>query len=568
MTTPDTLTEIPLDRLVESPFNTRQIFAGLEELAASIRAEGRVHEPLLVRPRLASPVGDPDFELVFGHRRLRAAALAGLASVPCMVRAMSDAEARSANAAENLQRRDVHAFEEAEAYRMMIEAGDATREQIAERFGRSVSHVAGRLALLRAVPALREKCLAGEINPEAALLVARLRSDKLQEKALAAIAADYRARLDDGGRQSHRAIKALLNEKFALGLKGALFDTMDAVLLPEAGACTACPKRTGNAPEYDDIARTDTRGGRHHNEAWITHGGPEVCTDPECFEAKKKAHLALRVQELQAKGKTVVAGSAARAAVSATGEVKGAFVPLEAVRDQLKKHKGEKPAVVIIQDPRGGKTYQAVKRADAEAAGLKLKPAKVKEDHAALERRREADRARDVARVDAERAARLALLERVRAAAAERARDAFDLALVARAAWAGVEYFDRELLAGLWGVKGADALEKKLGQLDVADLTRLLLDCALVGQCGVRSHYEISIKPAALLAAAKHYGVPLDADAPTPEDVLAASAAQAAPRGKGGRKAKPAAAPAAATAVPDFSAGETAAVDALEEAGA
>jgi hypothetical protein len=102
----DTITQIPIEQLHESTANPRRTYSGIDELAASIRAEGRIHEPLLVRPRITNvlrPDEHDGFELVFGHRRLRAAEEAGLATVPCMVRAMSDVEAASARAAENLQ---------------------------------------------------------------------------------------------------------------------------------------------------------------------------------------------------------------------------------------------------------------------------------------------------------------------------------------------------------------------------------------------------------------------------------------------------------------------------------
>ena len=99
----DTITLIPLDDLHESPFNPRQMFPAdeLQSLADDITAQGRVLQPLLVRPRIPSLFGDDaeaitGHEIVFGHRRLRAAELAGLARVPCMVRALTDAETRRA----------------------------------------------------------------------------------------------------------------------------------------------------------------------------------------------------------------------------------------------------------------------------------------------------------------------------------------------------------------------------------------------------------------------------------------------------------------------------------------
>ena len=493
--TTDTLSQIPLDQLHESPFNQRQIYTGLDELAANIVAEGRIHQPLLVRPRVGPLFqGDPDlatsaaagFEIVFGHRRLRAAALAGLATVPCMVRSLSDAEARSAQVAENLQRDDVHPFEEAEAFRVMIDAGDASADELAERFGKSRSYVYGRLALLKACPKVRQACLAGTIGSEVALLVARLRTEPLQQKALGYIGANYQTSFTDGGQKSFRAIRALLNEKFTLELKDALFDAADATLLPDAGPCTACPKRSGNAPEFADVAAASAKqrwgsgadGEPHH----LQHVGADVCTDPDCFAAKKAAQLKRQAAALAAKGKTVVDGHKARAAVSAQGEVKGAYVALKEVRDQLKKANATAagkavgtPAIVTLQDPRTGKTIEAVRRDELQACGVKLAaPRNDRANFEAQERRRAEDRARAEARCKVEAAHRLDLLQRVRTAAAAAERSAFDLGLVARAALNGVEWNDRPVLAALWGAKSFEALQKQAGSLPVGDLTTLL----------------------------------------------------------------------------------------------
>ncbi|MEY2893915.1 MAG: hypothetical protein RJA98_3823, partial [Pseudomonadota bacterium] len=111
----DTIIQIPLDELHDSPTNPRQTFddASLQELAADIKSIGRVLQPLLVRPRIpALFAGDPSaatgYEIVFGHRRRRGAELAGLSAVACMVRSMTDLEVQRTQISENLQRKDVH----------------------------------------------------------------------------------------------------------------------------------------------------------------------------------------------------------------------------------------------------------------------------------------------------------------------------------------------------------------------------------------------------------------------------------------------------------------------------
>lgn len=368
MTTPETITPLPLSVLHESPFNPRKTYAALDELAASIRAEG-IHQPLVVRPRLMNPLR-PDlvdeYEVVFGHRRLRAAELAGLETVPCIVRAMSDLEARRAQLTENIQRADVHPIEEAEAFGELMQQHGVTAEQLAEQIGKSVSHVYARLTLRRLLPAVRDRVLAGEVDAETALLIARLRVPKLQEKALNDLSS-HNVQIDDGGRRSFRRAREILRERYTLDLAKAIFPIVDCTLVPDAGTCSACTKRTGNAPEFADLVE-DHEGdlGRH----WQLKGNPNLCTDPDCWDTKKKAHLKRQAEAIAAQGETVIDGNKARAAIGADGKLKGGYVPLAG---ELKKaaDKG-KVAAVTIQDPRTGKTVKAVKVDDAKAAGVKV----------------------------------------------------------------------------------------------------------------------------------------------------------------------------------------------------
>lgn len=591
----DTITLLRVDALHESPFNPRKVFdeTALQELATDIKTQGRVLQPLLVRPvvpplfaRHAALEPDLDaitgHEVVFGHRRLRAAQLAGLEVVPCMIRAMTDDEARRAQISENLQRTDVHPIEEAEGFQALIDHHNETADRIAEQTGKSRSYVYGRLKLLEACPEIRRACLAGEIGSEVALLIARLRVVKLQQKALEFIKKDYRAKLDDGGKASFRSIRDMLNEKFTLDLKTAMFDVEDEMLLPIAGNCVRCPKRSSNAPEFDDVLN----GVKTHN--WrLENYGPNVCTDPECFDAKKKAHLAREAVKLAVLGKVVVAGNAARNSISAQGEVKGAYIALKDVQAQLKKlpRKGpegdaNQPAVVLIQDPRTGKTHKAVKLEDLKAAGVKVADAPKKSsgyDYEADNRRRAEQRAIDQFKVDAERALRAQMLEQVRAAAAQAERTEFDLRLVARAAFGGVDYDDRKTLAQLWPNIQHDS-DKLIDALDLQRLGLFTLDCALVRNVHPQWTHDLKKMPAHLLAAAQHYGVDLAAIRDGAKTASTPPTAARAPKdGKAKAGAKKPAAPAkpkkiAAAAAKDqtddagCAGGSEAQVDAFEDA--
>jgi ParB family chromosome partitioning protein len=134
--------EIPMKELVESSTNPRKSFdeAALDELAGSIRSKG-VLSPLLVR-RV-----NGHFEIVTGARRYRAAQRAGLEEIPVRVGTFTDAEALEIQIIENIQRADVHPFEEAQGFRALLdrEGADYTIEKIAAKTGKAASFIAKRL---------------------------------------------------------------------------------------------------------------------------------------------------------------------------------------------------------------------------------------------------------------------------------------------------------------------------------------------------------------------------------------------------------------------------------------
>lgn len=131
--------------------------AALAELSESIKQHG-VLEPLIVRP-----VGT-DYEIVVGERRWRAAQMAGLETVPALVRHYDDREATEIALVENLQREDLNPIEEAEAYQRLIDLFGLTQEEVAQRVGRERSTVANRLRLLFLEPEIREMIEAGSIT--------------------------------------------------------------------------------------------------------------------------------------------------------------------------------------------------------------------------------------------------------------------------------------------------------------------------------------------------------------------------------------------------------------------
>jgi ParB family chromosome partitioning protein len=154
-----TLLLLPVEAIERNPGQPRKRFEEekLEELAASIRTHGVV-EPILVRKDGAR------YRILAGERRWRAAQRAGLKEVPAVLREASDREAFELALVENLQRADLNAIEEAEAFEVLIEDHGLTQEKVAERVGKERSTVTNALRLLRLPEDVRDLVRGGELD--------------------------------------------------------------------------------------------------------------------------------------------------------------------------------------------------------------------------------------------------------------------------------------------------------------------------------------------------------------------------------------------------------------------
>ena len=159
--------------------------------AASFKTQG-VLAPLLVRE-----LEESKYEVVAGARRLRAARLAELDSLPVRVVKLTDAEAIEAQVVENLQREDIHPLEEALGFKLLLELGEPsyTIATIASRAGKSEAYVYGRIRLADLIPPVAEAFLKDEITIGHALLIAKLAASQQQE----AFAAAFRGMWTSGG---------------------------------------------------------------------------------------------------------------------------------------------------------------------------------------------------------------------------------------------------------------------------------------------------------------------------------------------------------------------------------
>jgi ParB family chromosome partitioning protein len=153
---------VPIELIRPSAFQPRRRFAEdeLDALAQSIREKG-ILQALLVRPIDGE---EPAFELVAGERRWRAAQRVGMHEVPVIVRPLADFEALEIALVENLQREDLSALEEAEAYSRLMEEFGRTQGAMAEAVGKSRSHVANTLRLLSLPAPVRHRLDQGELS--------------------------------------------------------------------------------------------------------------------------------------------------------------------------------------------------------------------------------------------------------------------------------------------------------------------------------------------------------------------------------------------------------------------
>jgi ParB family chromosome partitioning protein len=152
--------EIPLELIDRSPYQTRRNFdeAAMAELAASISATGVV-QPVLVRP-----VAKGRFQLIAGERRWLASKQAGKATVPAILRSVSDEQAMEMTIVENLQRTDLNPMEQARAYERLSREFRMTQEQMAKRTGKDRSSVANFLRLLRLPEEVQARVESGELS--------------------------------------------------------------------------------------------------------------------------------------------------------------------------------------------------------------------------------------------------------------------------------------------------------------------------------------------------------------------------------------------------------------------
>lgn len=325
---------VPIDKIIPSPTNPRKTRdeGKMQELVESVAAHG-VLQPILVRPLKAkyfvsggigkvryltclNLVGhpnlletfshgtaseneakaqeaadrknalEPDYEIVFGERRWRAAKIANCGNVPVRVRELSDQQVLELQLIENLNREDVHPLEEAAGFESLIDNYGYTPSAIAEKVGCSESYVHKRLRLARLIEPARKSFSDGVISLNHAILIARLEPEQQKHAFGLCIREHWDHVINKKTKQAIPAsvLDARIKTEILLDLSAAPWKKDDAQLVPKAGACTVCPKRTGsNAQLFDDFKKGDH------------------CLDRECFEKKRQAFVDIKSVELAAK---------------------------------------------------------------------------------------------------------------------------------------------------------------------------------------------------------------------------------------------------------------------------
>ena len=189
---------IPIEDIDANPDQPRQNLGDLSELISSIKEKG-VIEPIVVRSMGSR------FQIIAGERRYRASVEAGLAEIPCVVRKADDVEVLELALIENLQRKDLTPFEEADGFKALAETYNYTHEQMAEKLGKSRSTITEMLSLTAIPEGVRELCRLADIESKSVLLQVVRQSDPAKMIA-------FLEKLQTEGAPTRQAARKLAND--------------------------------------------------------------------------------------------------------------------------------------------------------------------------------------------------------------------------------------------------------------------------------------------------------------------------------------------------------------------
>lgn len=174
--TNDQIVEINLSELRANPYQPRKNFdeEALNELASSIKEHG-VFQPIIVKKSIKG------YEIIAGERRFRASKLAGMQTIPAIVKDFSDEEMMQIALLENVQRENLTSIEEAKAYKSIIESMNITQDELAKKVGKSRSHITNILGLLKLPASVQDMVLYNKLSMGHARVLSKLDDPKIVE---------------------------------------------------------------------------------------------------------------------------------------------------------------------------------------------------------------------------------------------------------------------------------------------------------------------------------------------------------------------------------------------------
>ena len=171
----DEIKMVKIDELRSNPYQPRKVFdeTALQELAASIK-EHSVFQPIIIKKSIKG------YEIIAGERRVKASKLAGLDEIPAIIRDFSDDEMMEIALLENLQRENLNAIEEANAYKKLLETLELTQEQLSNRLGKSRSHITNMIGILNLPEEVQKLLSSKEISAGHARIISKLENEEQQ----------------------------------------------------------------------------------------------------------------------------------------------------------------------------------------------------------------------------------------------------------------------------------------------------------------------------------------------------------------------------------------------------
>lgn len=178
-TSKEEIVELPLSELRPNPYQPRKVFdeEKLNELAESIKEHG-IFQPIIVKKSIKG------YEIIAGERRFRASKLAGKEKIPAIIRDFSDEAMMEIALLENLQRENLNAIEEANAYKKLLQTLKLTQEELANRLGKSRSHITNMLGLLSLPESIKDEIVKNNISMGHARVLSKLEDQNQQEELL------------------------------------------------------------------------------------------------------------------------------------------------------------------------------------------------------------------------------------------------------------------------------------------------------------------------------------------------------------------------------------------------